>query len=57
MAVLIRSVVYFIFFFSDLFLRDVLNLLVDFYYGQNHDVKIGKKFVLKVWHSSDIWER
>jgi hypothetical protein len=24
--------------------------------GQNHDIKTGKD-VLKMWHSSDIWER
>jgi hypothetical protein len=25
--------------------------------GQNHDIKIGNKIFLKMWHSSDIWER
>jgi hypothetical protein len=24
--------------------------------GQNHDIKIGNR-CLKMWHSSDIWER
>jgi hypothetical protein len=25
--------------------------------GQNHDIKVGNRYVLEMWNSSDIWER